>query len=159
MANLSDFNPATDQVDVSKLLALDAWVLEQARLLQEQVIAAYDDFAFHLVCKKIQQFCSVTLGGFYLDIIKDRQYTTQTNSIIRRSAQTAMYHIVQALVRWLAPILSFTAEEIWQYLPGKHEETVFFSTWYEQFPQTLNSVTVLDWDRALYNSKVLLIKY
>ena len=71
------------------------------------------------------------MGSFYLDIIKDRQYTTQENSVPRRSAQTAMYHVVEALACWLAPILSFTAEEIWQHLPGKHEDSVFLSTWYE----------------------------
>jgi isoleucyl-tRNA synthetase len=74
------------------------------------------------------------MGGFYLDIIKDRQYTTQENSIPRRSAQTAMYHVVESLVRWLAPILSFTAEEIWQHLPGEREDSVFLSAWYELPP-------------------------
>jgi isoleucyl-tRNA synthetase len=74
------------------------------------------------------------MGGYYLDIIKDRQYTTQENSIPRRSAQTAMYHVVESLVRWLAPILSFTAEEIWQHLPGEREKSVFLSGWYELPP-------------------------
>ncbi|EDN69185.1 Isoleucyl-tRNA synthetase, class Ia [Beggiatoa sp. PS] len=71
------------------------------------------------------------MGSFYLDIIKDRQYTCQTNSVARRSTQTALYHIVEALVRWLAPILSFTAEDIWQFMPGKRSESVLLATWYE----------------------------
>ena len=103
--------------------------------MQKEIIDAYRDFQFHLIYQKVFNFCVVDLGGFYLDIIKDRQYTTQADSLARRSCQTAMYHIIEAMVRWLAPVLSFTSEEIWQHIPGeKHNGTadsVFLSTWYE----------------------------
>ena len=79
----------------------------------------------------MHNFCVVDLGGFYLDVIKDRLYTTPASSHARRSAQTAMYHIAEAMVRWLAPILSFTAEEIWSYMPGQRDESVFLSTWWK----------------------------
>ncbi len=97
----------------------------------KDIIQAYEQFQFHHIVKTIHHFCSVTMGSFYLDVIKDRQYTTQINSSSRRSAQTAMYHITEAMVRWLAPILSFTAEEIWQYMPAREYDSVFFATWYE----------------------------
>ncbi|MCK4709461.1 MAG: class I tRNA ligase family protein, partial [Gammaproteobacteria bacterium] len=89
-------------------------------------------YQYHVAVQKIHNFCSETLGGFYLDIIKDRQYTTQEDSLARRSCQTAIYHVVEAMTRWIAPILSFTADEVWENLPGKHEDMgVFLSTWYE----------------------------
>jgi isoleucyl-tRNA synthetase len=95
------------------------------------VISAYDSYHFLDVYQKVHNFCAVDLGSFYLDIIKDRQYTTAVTSLARRSAQTAMFHIAEALVRWLAPILSFTADEIWEYLPGKRSTSVFLETWYQ----------------------------
>ncbi len=125
------------------MLALDRWILERARVLQDDIIKAYDDYQFHLVYQKIHNFCSLELSSFYLDIIKDRQYTTPQNSVARRSAQTALYHIIEALVRWLSPILSFTAEEIWQYIPGSRDESVFLSSWYDKFPLQEN---LMNWD-------------
>ncbi len=131
LANLHGFEPAQNLLPAEELLALDAWAVERTKLLQQEIIQAYDDYQFHIVCQKIHHFCGIEMGSFYLDIIKDRQYTTQTNSQARRSAQTAMYHIVQALAAWLAPILSFTAEEVWQHIPGERAESVFLTTWYE----------------------------
>ncbi|MGB6977288.1 MAG: isoleucine--tRNA ligase [Gammaproteobacteria bacterium] len=131
LANLHDFNPKQHQVVPEKMLSLDRWAVERAKLLQDEICQAYDSYQFHLIYQKLYNFCSVELGGFYLDIIKDRQYTMPANSVGRRSAQTALYHIAEALVRWLAPILSFTAEEIWQHLPGARQPSVFLSTWYE----------------------------
>ena len=96
-----------------------------------RVAEAYDGYQFHLVYQKLHNFCAGDLGGFYLDVIKDRQYTTRADSKARRSAQTAMHHIGEALVRWVAPILSFTAEEIWQHIPGGREDSVLLSGWYE----------------------------
>jgi isoleucyl-tRNA synthetase len=98
--------------------------------LQEEILEAYDHYLFHLIYQKIHNFCSVDMGSLYLDIIKDRQYTTGRDSIARRSAQTAMYHILEAMTRWLAPILSFTAEEIWRHLPGERGPSVFLTAWY-----------------------------
>lgn len=130
LANLNGFDPAIHIVESQQMLALDRWAVDAARRVQEDIIKAYDAYQFHLIYQKIHHFCTIELGSFYLDIIKDRQYTTQTNSIARRSAQTALYHIIEALVRWIAPILSFTAEEIWQHIPGKHNESIFLNEWY-----------------------------
>jgi len=133
LANLNGFEPASDKLELGDMLALDQWAVARAQQLQEEVRDAYGRYEFHLVYQKIHNFCAVDLGGFYLDIIKDRQYTTQANSVARRSAQTAMYHIVEALARWLAPVLSFTAEDIWKHIPGERSESVFLETLYE-FP-------------------------
>ncbi len=131
LANLPDFDPAKDCVAVEDLLPLDRWALDKAYQLQQNVAKAYGEYSFHLVYQQVHHFCAVDMGSIYLDIIKDRQYTTKADSLARRSAQTVMYHIVEALTRWLAPILSFTCEEIWRYLPGEHGQSVFLSTWYE----------------------------
>ncbi len=131
LANLDGFDPARHRVAPKSMLALDRWAVDRALQLQEEVVAAYRDYQFHLIYQKVQKFCVTEMGGFYLDIIKDRQYTTQPDSLPRRSAQTAMYHIVEALVRWLAPILSFTADEIWEHIPGQRSEAVFLETWYD----------------------------
>ncbi len=130
LANLDGFDPDQHLLKPDEMLALDRWAVDKARLFQEDIIKAYDDYQFHVIYQKIHHFCVVEMGNFYLDIIKDRQYTAPTNSRARRSAQTAMFHIVEALVRWLAPILSFTAEEIWQYIPGERNESVFLNSWY-----------------------------
>ena len=131
LSNINGFNPETDMLDEKSMLALDRWAVAKTLDLQNQIIDAYKSYNFHLIYQKLHNFCAVELGGFYLDVIKDRQYTTQENSIARRSAQTAMYHIIEAMTRWLAPILSFTAEEIWQVIPGAHDESVLLETWYE----------------------------
>ncbi|MCD6055117.1 MAG: ileS [Gammaproteobacteria bacterium] len=132
LANLSGFDPDNELVEFDKLLALDQWAVSQTYHLQKTILTAYEEYQYHLVCQKVQHFCSIDLGSFYLDIIKDRQYTTPPKSLARRSAQTAMYHILCTLVRWMAPILSFTAEEIWSYIPGNKEVSVFLTTWYEK---------------------------
>ena len=108
------------------------------------MVTAYRNYEFHDIYQKIHNFCVVELGGFYLDIIKDRLYTTGADSAPRRSAQTAMHHVAQAMVRWLAPILSFTAEEVWGFLPGRRNESVFLNTWH-QFPAGAERVPAIDW--------------
>lgn len=131
MANLNGFDPVKHMVPANEMIALDRWIVDRAALLQKDLDSAYNEYQFHTVNQKIQNFCSVDLGGFYLDVIKDRQYTTQEDSLARRSAQTALYHVMEAFTRWISPILSFTADEIWQALPGDRSESVFLSTWYE----------------------------
>jgi len=131
MANLNSFDPVKHMVPANEMIALDRWIVDRAAQLQKELDTAYNEYQFHTVNQKIQNFCSVDLGGFYLDVIKDRQYTTQEDSLARRSAQTALYHVMEAFSRWIAPILSFTADEIWQALPGERSESVFLSTWYE----------------------------
>lgn len=143
LANLADFVPERDGLPQAECLALDRWVIARAQQLQLEIMTAYDDYQFIVCVQKIQHFCTIDLGSFYLDILKDRLYTTKTDALPRRSAQTALYHIAEALVRWLAPILSFTAEEVWQHLPAtllpnfadktqstERPASVFLSQWY-----------------------------
>ncbi len=131
LANTNGFDPAQHLLAPADMLMLDRWAVARAAQLQDEVTRAYEAYEFHHIYQKVHNFCANDLGGFYLDVIKDRQYTTQADSVARRSAQTAMYHIVEALARWLAPIVSFTAEEIWRNLPGEHGESVLLSTWSE----------------------------
>ncbi|MBW7931724.1 MAG: class I tRNA ligase family protein, partial [Gammaproteobacteria bacterium] len=131
LGNLHGFDPAADQVAAGELVDLDRWAITRTGELQREIVAAYDAFEFHRVYQLLHNFCVVDMGAFYLDIIKDRLYTTPARSLARRSAQTAMYHIAEAMVRWLAPVLSFTAEEIWKALPGARDVTVFTGTWHE----------------------------
>src|SRR5712671_6124436 len=129
LGNLHGFEPS-QALPPGELVALDAWAIERTRELQWEIEAAYRDYQFHLIYQKVHNFCVVDLGGIYLDILKDRLYTMPAESGPRRSAQTAMWHIAESMVRWLAPILSFTADEMWRYLPGKHSESVFLETWH-----------------------------
>jgi isoleucyl-tRNA synthetase len=131
LANLAGFDPARDAVAPERMLALDRWALDRAYQLQQDVAEAYATYQFHQVYQKVHHFCSVDLGSFYLDVLKDRIYTCREEGLPRRSGQTAMFHIAEALVRWLAPITSFTADEIWHHLPGQRSESVFLETWYE----------------------------
>ena len=131
LSNLNGFDPVRDLLPAEQMLDLDRWAVDYSLQLQQEIIEAYDSYKFWNVYQKVHNFCVQELGGFYLDIIKDRQYTTQADSVARRSCQSAMYHIAEALVRWIAPILAFTAEEIWQYLPGERNESVMLNTWYD----------------------------
>ncbi len=165
LANLHDFNPAKDLLPAGQWLALDVWVVQQCMLLQTRVIECYERFEFHQVYHEVHNFCVNVLGGLYLDVIKDRQYTAKKDGTPRRAAQSAMFHILHALTRWLAPILSFTAEEIWQSIPGNQlTDSVFLTTWYKSFPTettltaatTQKSLTLDDWQnlftlRAMVN--------
>jgi isoleucyl-tRNA synthetase len=156
LGNLDGFDPARDSVPVDELVALDRWAIARARALQDEVLAAYRDYAFHLIYQKVHNFCVVDLGGFYLDVIKDRLYTTPRGGHPRRSAQTAMQWIAEAMVRWLAPMLSFTAEEIWRYLPGERAESVFLATWAELPAITSGRGPAIDWDAVLEVRSALL---
>src|SRR6266436_4415691 len=138
------FTPARHAIAFDDLVAIDQWAIAKAFALQNDVVTAYRNYEFHDIYQKVHNFCVVELGGFYLDIIKDRLYTTGAGSAPRRSAQTAMYHVAQAMVRWLAPILSFTAEEVWGFLPGVKNESVFLNTWHE-FPSGAERVPTIDW--------------
>jgi isoleucyl-tRNA synthetase len=151
LGNLDGFDPARHCVEPHKMLALDRWVVDRAHRLQAQILDAYESYQFHQIYQRMHNFCVVDLGAFYLDIIKDRLYTNCADGVPRRSAQTAMYHIGEALVRWLAPITSFTAEEAWQRLPGSRSESVFLETWYPGlFPLTSDdSFTRPDWERIV----------
>lgn len=148
LANLHDFEPEQHQIAAAELLPLDAWIVQQAAKLQDDIREAYDRYEFHRIYQALHRFCIVDLGGFYLDVIKDRQYTMQTESAARRSAQSALHHVAEMMVRWLAPITSFTADEIWAVLPGERPSNtggVFTAEWY-QAPTDLNHrVSDADW--------------
>jgi isoleucyl-tRNA synthetase len=144
LGNLHGFDPEQHAVPWHELVAIDQWAVAKSFALQNDVITAFRNYEFHDIYQKIHNFCVVELGGFYLDIIKDRLYTTGTVSAPRRSAQTAMYHVAEAMVRWLAPILSFTAEEAWRFLPGARNESVFLNTWH-RFPAGAERQPDIDW--------------
>lgn len=137
LANLNGFNPATDMIPVEEMVALDRWAVGRALAAQQEIIKAYDEYNTHAVVQRLMHFCSIEMGSFYLDVIKDRQYTAKRGSHAQRSCQTALYYIVEALVRWMAPIMSFTADEIWHAMPAKQADGqargqfVFTSEWYQ----------------------------
>ncbi|WP_045482331.1 isoleucine--tRNA ligase [Vibrio owensii] len=131
LANLSGFNPETDIVPVEEMVALDRWAVGRALAAQEEIVKAYEEYNTHGVTQRLMQFCSIEMGSFYLDVIKDRQYTAKRGGNAQRSCQTALYYIVEALVRWMAPIMSFTADEIWNEMPGQRDKFVFTGEWFD----------------------------
>ncbi len=151
LANLNGFDPALHSVAPEEMVVLDRWAVGRAKAAQEEIIAAYEAYDFHGVVQRLMQFCSIEMGSFYLDIIKDRQYTAKSDSVARRSCQTALYHICEALVRWMAPIMSFTADEIWAELPGKREKFVFTEEWYDGLFGLIGNESMNDafWDELL----------
>jgi len=131
LGNLHGFDPARDLLAHADMLLLDQWALHRAHELQGQISAAYERYDFAEVVQRLNNFCTVDMGSIYLDVTKDRLYTMQQHALGRRSAQSAMYHIAQAFVRWIAPILTFTADEVWAHLPGERAGNVLFATWYD----------------------------
>jgi isoleucyl-tRNA synthetase len=148
LGNLHGFDPAVHAVPMDQLIDIDAWAIRRAAALQQEVVGAYRDYQFHVIYQRVHNFCVSDLGGLYLDVLKDRMYTTPATGHARRSGQTAMFHILQAMVRWLAPILSFTAEEIWQALPGHAQaaKSIFLTTWHE-FPDV--PASKVDWEALI----------
>jgi isoleucyl-tRNA synthetase len=151
LGNLHGFDPAMHLVQPDEMVALDQWILHRASELQAKIADAYARFDFAEVVHTVSNFCSVDLGALYLDVTKDRLYTMAENSPGRRSAQTAMFHISEAFVRWIAPILSFTADEMWRHLPGQREGNVLFATWYDALPASESPMrlSTADFDRLL----------
>ncbi|WP_310608512.1 isoleucine--tRNA ligase [Buttiauxella brennerae] len=151
LANLNGFNPETDMVKPEEMVVLDRWAVSCAQDAQTDILAAYENYDFHEVVQRLMRFCSIEMGSFYLDIIKDRQYTAKPDSVARRSCQTALFHIAEALVRWMAPIMSFTSDEIWAFLPGNREKYVFTGEWYEGLFGLADSETMNNeyWDTLL----------
>jgi isoleucyl-tRNA synthetase len=158
LANIADFDVAKHAMPVEQWLEVDQYALELILQLQAEVQVDYERYEFHLVAQKLQAFCSEDMGGFYLDILKDRLYTTGENSYARRSAQNALYHITHSLTCLMAPILSFTAEEVWAILNGSDDISVFEQEWY-QLPMMLDNagmnawVTIRNW-RAKVNKQL-----
>ncbi|TXL15142.1 isoleucine--tRNA ligase [Methylococcaceae bacterium HT4] len=151
LSNLDGFDPVKHSIKAEDMLALDRWVVDRALQLQDDVIQAYEQYQFYVINQKVHHFCAMELGGFYLDIIKDRQYTAKEDSLARRSAQTAMYHVLEAMVRWLAPVTCYTADEIWQYMPGERSESVLLETWYTGlFPLAEDAIlSNADWEAIM----------
>ena len=151
LSNLNGFNPESDEVPADEMIALDHWVVWETRQLQNLILKHYEEYKFHNIYNLIHNFCVLELGSSYLDIIKDRQYTCQESSRARKSAQTAMYHVAQALIRWIAPILSFTAEEAWKHLPDERDESIFVQTWYKGLEKFNNEGEIVnsDWGGIL----------
>jgi len=131
LANTSDFDPQRDAVPVHEMLEVDRWALARASQLQAEILSHYQVYEFHPVVAKLQVYCSEDLGAFYLDVLKDRLYTTAPKSVARRSAQTALWHITHAMLRWMAPFLSFTAEEAWKVFSPQANSSVFTQTYWE----------------------------
>lgn len=145
LSNLHGFDPAKDLVSVDDMLALDRWAVGRAAQLQDEILAAYEGYQFHHIYQKLHNFCVTDMGGFYLNIIKDRQYTCQEDSLARRSAQSAIYHIAEAFVRWIAPIMSFTADEIWSFIPGERCASVFLAEWWAIPTVSGGTISDADW--------------
>jgi isoleucyl-tRNA synthetase len=158
LANTSDFDPATDAVAPGEMLEIDRYALAHAAQLQSEVLAHYEVYEFHPVVSKLQVYCSEELGGFYLDVLKDRLYTTAPKSHARRSAQTALWHLTHAMLRWLAPFLSFTAEEAWKVLAPGRSESIFTETYSDvsswENPQLLERWGFIRQVRDLANKEI-----
>jgi isoleucyl-tRNA synthetase len=159
MANLADFDASKDLLPVDQWLEIDRYALVLTEKLQTEVLADFDRYEFHLAVQKFVGFCSEDLGSFYLDILKDRLYTTGENSHARRAAQSTLYHITQTMMRLMAPILSFTAKEIWQTLGLDKDATVFEEIWYDLPAHGLSDAQITDWQniievRALANKAI-----
>ncbi len=159
LANLADFDANKDLLPVDQWLEIDRYALVLTQDLQDRILADYDRYEFHLAMQKFVSFCSEDLGGFYLDILKDRLYTTGETSHPRRAAQSALHHITHALMRLMAPILSFTADEIWSTLGVDAQATVFEDSWYELPAHGLSEEMIAYWQdildvRALANKAI-----
>ncbi len=147
LANTSDFDAAKHALRLDEMLEVDRYALAMTARMQDEVAEDYARYQFHLVAQKLQAFCSEDLGAFFVDLLKDRLYTCKADAPARRSAQTALYHITHSLVRLMAPILSFTAEELWQVFTGKADDSVFFQTWHE-LPRPADGAELLaKWQR------------
>ena len=144
LANIADFDPQQHAIPTQEWLEIDRYALALTRKLQDEITGDYARYEFHLIAQKLQAFCSEDLGGFYLDILKDRLYTAGENSAARRSAQNALYHITHSLVRLMAPILSFTAEEAWEVLGGRDDRSIFTEEWYGLPDPQLDSEAIGD---------------
>ena len=159
LANLGDFDDKKDLLPVKEWLSIDRYALHLTHQLQDHIKKDYASYEFHLGMQKFVSFCSEDLGGFYLDILKDRLYTSNENSKARRAAQSAIFHITHSLMRLMAPVLSFTADEIWQILMPQSDEHIFMDEWYDLPPHDLNSRELLAWEhiihvRAIANKKI-----
>jgi len=147
LANLADFDPKTDQVTIENCLEIDRYMLAFTDALQQDLLQSYQRYEFHQVVHQLHNYCSEDLGGFYLDILKDRLYTSTAKGLPRRSAQTALHHIAHSLVRLFAPILSFTSDEVWEHLTGDAEDSVLLHQWHAFPVQPDTKLLQQRWDK------------
>jgi len=149
LGSIGDFDPARDGIEPSRMPEIDRWALHQLELLKEKVLTCYGEYEFHVLYHAVNGFCTVEMSSFYLDILKDRVYTSKKASLERRSAQTVMYRILDTLLRLIAPVLSFTADEAWQYLPGQHESSVHLAALPRLEPELKDDLLVERWERIM----------
>lgn len=154
LGNLSDFNPEQDMVDIDQLMSLDKYALTKLNWVIERVVTAYREFDFHVVFHTLYNYCSVDLSSLYLDILKDRLYCEKKDGQKRRSAQTVLHLILNSLVKLMAPILSFTSEEVWKEF--KHSQSEVPSVHMTDFPRPVVSASLVEFDTALWDSMVSL---
>jgi len=150
LGNIYDFEPERDRVEYGKLLEIDKWALGRLQILLDKVTIAYDKFSFYQIYHLVNNFCTVQLSSFYLDVLKDRLYASAANSLLRRSGQTALYEILLVLVRMVSPILSYTSEEIWEYLPEKsRQRSVHLSSWPQANKKWIDQRLEQNWSKLL----------
>ncbi len=150
LGNINDFNPDTDSVAIDELMPIDKWAINKLNELMLKVKAGYDSYEFHQVYHAIHNFCVVDMSNFYLDVLKDRLYTEKPDSKERRAAQTTIYIILDAMTRMIAPILAYTSDEIWKYMPHRADsdaECVFFNQMPEKIDINLDADFIANWDR------------
>jgi len=149
LGNIHDFDPAMHLVNVDAMPEIDRWALHQLELLKERVLTAYRNFEFHVIYQDVNGFCTTEMSAFYLDILKDRMYTSKAGSLERRSGQTVMYHILDSLVRLMAPVLAFTSDEVWACMPGRPETSVHLAPFPSLKPEWKDDSLVERWDRLM----------
>jgi isoleucyl-tRNA synthetase len=149
LGNIHDFDPDTQAVKFADMPEIDRWALHQLEILKERVLNAYCDFEFHVIYQDVTSFCSVEMSAFYLDILKDRMYTSRAGSLERLSAQTVMYRVLDTLVRLLAPVLSFTSDEVWRHMPTRSEESVHLSSFPTLNPEWRDELLASRWERII----------
>jgi isoleucyl-tRNA synthetase len=149
LGNINGFDPVTQAVPFAEMPEIDRWALHQLELLKERVMTAYQELEFHVIYQEVNGFCTTEMSAFYLDILKDRMYTSKTTSLERLSAQTVMYRILDTLVRVLAPILSFTTDEVWQFMPGDREESVHLAEFPAMNPEWKDEALIARWERII----------
>ena len=149
LGNIHDFDPSSHSVAYAEMPEIDRWALHQLEILKEKVLKAYEACEFHVLYHAVNSFCTVEMSAFYLDILKDRVYTSKTDALERRSAQTAMYLILEALVKLTAPVLSFTSDEVWRYMPKQAEASVHLAEFPPLRPEQRDEQLVERWDRLI----------
>jgi isoleucyl-tRNA synthetase len=149
LGNINNFDPATQSVPFAEMPEIDRWALHQLEILKERVLTAYQDLEFHVIYQEVNGFCTTEMSSFYLDILKDRMYTSKGSSLERLSAQTVMFRILDTLVRVLAPVLSFTSDEVWQFMPGEREESIHLAEFPALHPEWKNDALTARWERII----------